>query len=90
MRIDLFLKLSGLVKTRSMGEKACDAGAVSIDGRTAKSASRVALGSVVVFRKPSGEEVTFAVRGIPASRSVSRADRDLLYQLLDSGSEPCS
>jgi ribosomal 50S subunit-recycling heat shock protein len=90
MRIDLFLKLSGLVKTRSLAEKACDAGAVSIDGRTAKSASRVAVGSVVVLRKPSGEELTLAVRGIPASRSVSRAERELLYQMLDAGRETCS
>ncbi|MFO7625911.1 MAG: S4 domain-containing protein [Candidatus Fermentibacteraceae bacterium] len=90
MRIDLFLKLSGLVKTRSLAEKACDAGAVTIDGRTAKSASRVAVGSVVVLKKPSGEEVTFAVRSIPASRSVSRAARDLLFQVLDDGSAPCS
>ncbi len=89
MRIDLFLKLSGLVKTRSLAEKACDAGAVTIDGRTAKSASRVVPGSIVNLRKPSGEEVTFAVRGIPASRSVSRADRELLYQVLDDGSTPC-
>lgn len=90
MRIDLFLKLSGIVKTRSLAEKACDAGAVFIDGRTAKSASRVAVGSVVVLRKPSGEELAFAVRGIPASRSVSRAERELLYQMLDAGRETCS
>jgi ribosomal 50S subunit-recycling heat shock protein len=90
MRIDLFLKLSGLVKTRSLAEKACDAGAVTIDGRTAKSASRVAVGSIVVLRKPSGGETAFSVRALPVSRSVSRADRELLYQVLEDGSESCS
>lgn len=90
MRIDLFLKLSGLVKTRSLAEKACDAGAVTIDGKTAKSASRVAVGSVVFLMRPSGEEVMFEVLAVPASRSVSRTDRHLLFRLLDDGSPQCS
>lgn len=89
MRIDLFLKLSGLVKTRSLAEKACDAGAVTIDGRTAKSASRVSVGSVVELLKPSGEQVRFRISSIPDSRSVSKADRHLLFQQLDDGSEKC-
>ncbi|MCK7508474.1 MAG: S4 domain-containing protein [Desulfobacterales bacterium] len=84
------MKLSGLVKTRSLAEKACDAGAVTIDGRTAKSASRVSIGSVVVLKKPSGGEVKFAVRVIPESRNVSRTDRELLFQLIGDGSTPCS
>lgn len=86
MRIDLFLKLSGLVKTRSLAEKACDAGAVTVDGRIAKSSSRVCPGSVVGLIRPEGEKFTFKVIGVPASKSVSKADRVSLYQVLDGGS----
>lgn len=87
MRIDLFLKLSGLLKTRSLAERACDAGAVTIDGRTAKCASKVVPGSVVELVKPDGERAVFRVLGIPVSKSVSKADRASLYQLIAGGSQ---
>ncbi len=83
MRIDLFLKLSGLVKTRSIAEKACDAGAVTINGRAAKSASRIGPGSVVSLARPDGGIITISVNEVPQSKSVSRADRARLYSVLD-------
>jgi len=36
MRLDLFLKMSRLIKRRSLAKEICDAGCVQINGRIAK------------------------------------------------------
>ncbi len=82
MRIDLFLKLSGILKTRSLADRACGSGAVTIDGKTAKSASRVFPGSVVTVVRPQGDTLTFRVESVPESRSVSRAGRSSLFTVV--------
>ena len=41
MRIDKFLKVSRLIKRRTVANEACDAGRVSINGRTVKAGAEV-------------------------------------------------
>ena len=47
MRLDKFLKVSRVIKRRTVANEACDAGRVSINGRTAKASSEVKLGDIV-------------------------------------------
>ena len=44
MRLDQFLKLSRLIKQRSVAKWACDAGRVSIRGRKAKAGTVIKVG----------------------------------------------
>ncbi|MBE7565269.1 RNA-binding S4 domain-containing protein [Acidithiobacillus thiooxidans] len=41
MRLDLFLKMSRLIKRRSLAKEICDAGCVQINGRIAKAGAEV-------------------------------------------------
>jgi len=41
VRLDLFLKLSRLIKRRSLAKEICDAGCVQINGRIAKAGAEV-------------------------------------------------
>ena len=41
MRLDKFLKVSRLIKRRTVANEACDAGRVLINGRTAKASAAV-------------------------------------------------
>ena len=41
MRLDKWLKVSRLIKRRTVAQEACDAGRVSVNGRTAKPAAEV-------------------------------------------------
>ncbi|MBX5436604.1 MAG: RNA-binding S4 domain-containing protein [Alicyclobacillaceae bacterium] len=50
MRLDKFLKVSRLVKRRTVAKEMCDAGRVTLNGRIAKAASEVAVGDVVSIR----------------------------------------
>ena len=41
MRIDKFLKVSRLIKRRTVANEACDAGRVSVNGKVAKAGERL-------------------------------------------------
>ena len=47
MRLDKFLKVSRLIKRRTVANEACDAGRVLINGRTAQASASVKAGDVI-------------------------------------------
>ena len=49
MRLDKFLKVSRLIKRRTVAKDICDAGRISINGKTAKAASEVKVGDVLTI-----------------------------------------
>ncbi|ACH82597.1 MULTISPECIES: S4 domain-containing protein [Acidithiobacillus] len=49
LRIDLFLKMSRLIKRRSLAKEICDAGCVQINGRVAKAGALVQVDDVLTM-----------------------------------------
>lgn len=49
MRLDKFLKVSRLVKRRTVAKEICDGGKVLINGKTAKAGSEVAEGNIITI-----------------------------------------
>ena len=47
MRLDKFLKVSRLIKRRTVANEACDAGRVLVNGKTAKASLNVKNGDVL-------------------------------------------
>ncbi len=47
MRLDKFLKISRLIKRRTVANEACDAGRVLVNGKVAKASVRVKEGDVI-------------------------------------------
>ena len=47
MRIDKFLKVSRILKRRSLGKEACDSSRVIVNGKPAKPSFRLSVGDVV-------------------------------------------
>lgn len=47
MRLDKFLKVSRLIKRRTVANEACDAGRVTINGKPAKASTNVKVGDVI-------------------------------------------
>ena len=47
MRLDKFLKVSRLIKRRTVANEACDAGRVLVNGKTAKASVQVKPGDVI-------------------------------------------
>ena len=50
MRLDKFLKVSRLIKRRTVANEACDAGRVLVNGKTAKASLNVKEGDVIEIR----------------------------------------
>ena len=49
MRLDKFLKVSRLIKRRSLANDACDATRVSVNGKPAKASYNVKLGDLITI-----------------------------------------
>lgn len=47
MRLDKYLKVSRLIKRRTVANEACDAGRVTVNGRPAKASAEVKVGDVI-------------------------------------------
>ncbi len=47
MRLDKFLKVSRLIKRRTVANEACDAGRVSVNGKVAKASLDVKPGDII-------------------------------------------
>ncbi len=47
MRLDKYLKVSRLIKRRTVANEACDAGRVLLNGKTARASSPVKAGDVI-------------------------------------------
>lgn len=58
MRLDKFLKVSRLIKRRTVANEACDAGRVMLNGKVARASADVKVGDVI--------EISFGNREIKA------------------------
>lgn len=50
MRLDKYLKVSRIIKRRTIANDACDAGRVSINGKVAKASVEVKVGDIIEIR----------------------------------------
>lgn len=50
MRIDKYLKVSRIIKRRTLANEACDAGRISVNGNVVKASYDVKIGDVIELR----------------------------------------
>ena len=79
MRLDKFLKVSRIIKRRSVANDACDAEHVTVNGRRAKASYAVKEGDIL--------EITFGqrtlrVRVLDVKEHTLKADAAGLYEVL--------
>lgn len=79
LRLDVWLDVSCLYRTRSEAQKACKLGKVSVNGSVAKAHREVRPGDVVVLRRPFGRSQTVAVAAL-ADTHLPKADARQLYE----------
>jgi len=79
MRIDKFLKVSRIIKRRTLANEACDKDKVTINGRTAKPGSDVKVGDIVEIR--FGETLT-KFKVLKVTEHVKKEESIEMYELL--------
>lgn len=77
MRLDKFLKVSRLIKRRTVANEACDGGRVTVNGTPAKASREVKAGDVIEIR--FGERAT-RVEVVSVAETVSKADAPAMYR----------
>lgn len=80
MRLDKYLKISRLIKRRTVANEACDAGRVLVNGKTARASYDVKEGDVLEITL--GERVLKA-RVLSVSEYAKKDEAAGLYQLLE-------
>lgn len=76
MRLDKFLKVSRLLKRRTVAKQACDAGKVIVNGRPARASYDVRVGDVLEICIASNE---IKVRVEKVSEHVLKEDAAKMY-----------
>jgi ribosome-associated heat shock protein Hsp15 len=79
MRLDLWLDVACLFKTRSEAQKAIKGGKVDINGQGAKPHRDVKAGDEIEISRPFGRKQKVVVREL-AERHIPRAEARLLYE----------
>ena len=79
MRLDKWLKVSRLIKRRTVANEACDAGRVSANGRPVKASYDVKPGDILELK--FGEKLT-RVEVLSTAEIVGKAGADAMYREL--------
>ena len=80
MRLDKYLKVTRIIKRRTVANDACDAAHVTVNGRPAKASYDVKIGDVVEITFGSR---TLKVRVLDVKETVGKNDASTLYEVLD-------
>ncbi len=79
MRLDKYLKVSRIIKRRTIANEACDGAHVLVNGRPAKASYDVKLNDVIEIGFGTK---TVKVRVLDIMDSTKKADAPLMYEVL--------
>lgn len=77
MRLDKYLKVSRLIKRRTVANEACDAGRVTANGRAVKASYDVKVGDILEIK--FGEK-TVKIEVLVVADNVGKNDAAAMYQ----------
>ena len=80
MRLDKYLKVSRLIKRRSVANEACDGQRVSVNGRQVKASYQVKLGDIIEI---AFGQHTLKVEVLAISENATKADAPAMYRELE-------
>ena len=80
MRLDKYLKVSRIIKRRTVANEACDAGRVSVNGKVARASYDVQVGDVIEIA--FGERLVKA-KVIDVSETVRKEQAVNMYQIIE-------
>jgi len=80
MRLDKYLKVSRIIKRRTVANEACDSQHIVVNGRLAKASYDVKEGDIV--------EVTFGqkklkIKVLTVKETIAKADASSMYEIIE-------
>ncbi len=77
MRLDKYLKVSRIIKRRTVANEACDAGRVTVNGKVARASLDVKVGDVIEIAFGNN---TTRVEVLSVKESVRKDEAQLMYK----------
>ncbi len=78
VRLDIWLDVACLYRTRSEAQKACQGGKVEVNGQTAKPNRKLRIGDELQIKRPFGRQQRVTARAV-ADRHIPKAEAKRLY-----------
>ena len=79
MRLDKFLKVSRLIKRRTVANEACDTSRVSVNGRAAKASYDVKIGDTITITFGSRN---VSIRVLEIKETTKKAESHGMYEIV--------
>jgi|SRR3954462_1455031 len=79
MRLDLWLDVACLYRTRSDAQKACKGGKVDVNGQAAKPHREIKPGDEIILSRPLGRRQRILVEAL-AERHIAKSEARKLYR----------
>lgn len=79
MRIDKYLKVSRVIKRRTVANDACDSEHISVNGRVVKASYDVKIGDEIEIRFGAK---TLKIRVTDVKEHVGKADASTMYEVI--------
>ena len=79
MRVDKFLKVSRIIKRRTIANEACDAGRVMINGKVVKAGAEVKIGDIIEIQFGNN---TTKIEVLDLKESTKKEDAANMYKAL--------
>lgn len=80
MRLDKYLKVSRIIKRRTVANEACDAGRVTVNGRQAKASLDVKHGDIIEIK--FGDKIT-KLEVLDIKETVRKEEAANMYRIVD-------
>lgn len=79
MRIDKYLKISRIIKRRTIANEACDASHVKVNGRVVKASYDVKVDDIIEI---TFGEKTLKIKVLDVKETVKKNDASALYEVV--------
>ena len=79
LRLDIWLDVSCLFRTRSEAQKACKAGKIDVNGQSVKPHRELRIGDEILISRPLGRKQRIVVRSL-ADKHVAKAEAREMYE----------
>ncbi len=80
MRVDKFLKISRIIKRRTIAKEACDQGRVMVNGKIAKAGTEIEIDDIITVTF-GNKEIKAQVKKI--NESCKKQDSDGMYEIIN-------
>ena len=80
MRLDKYLKVSRIIKRRTVANEACDSEYVNVNGRRAKASYEVKEGDIIEI---SFGKRTLKLKVLTVADNVAKADAQSMYEIIE-------